>query len=62
MPIIKGGGSEIFIDRVDVEFVKGVDRGDCVLPDITNDIVELSCFEHVDRVGAHPVFHVDVAN
>ena len=32
-----------------------------MLPDVSNYVEEISCFEHVDRVGGHPVLHVYVS-
>lgn len=62
MSVIKSRSSEVFIDRMDVELAKGIHWGDGVLPDISDDVIELACFEHVDRVGTHPIFKVDVTN
>lgn len=62
VPFVIGGGCEVFIDRVDLKFLKRVDRSNRVLPHITHDVVEISNFEHIHRVGGHPILHVDVSN
>lgn len=62
VPFVVGGGCEVFVDGVDLEFLERIDRGNCVLPHIAHDVVEISNFEHIHRVGGHPILHVDVSN
>jgi hypothetical protein len=45
MSAIKCGSREIFIDGMDLEVFEGIDGCWTVLPDITDDIIELSSFE-----------------
>ena len=48
-------GGKIFVDGMDLKFLEGVDGSDAMLPDIPDDIVETARFEHIDRVGRHPI-------
>lgn len=62
VPLVIGRSGEVFIDWMDFELFERVDWSDGVLPNISHDIVEISNFEHVNRVRWHPILHVDVSN
>ena len=51
MPLVKGRSSEVLIDGMDFEPLKGIDWSNGVLPDIAHDIVEVTSLEEIDRVG-----------
>ena len=43
------------------KFVEGVKRCNCMLPDVSNYVEEVSFFEHIDRVRGHPILHVYIS-
>ena len=61
MAIIEARDCKVFIYRMDLEILEQVERSDGVLSNITNYIIEISCFEQVDRTWRQPVFHVDIS-
>ena len=61
MAIIEARDCEVLVDWMNLEILERVERSDGVLPNIANYIIEISCFEQVDRTWRHPVFHVDIS-
>ena len=61
MSIVKSNSWEILIGGMNFKFIEGVKRSNGMLPDVTDYIMELSLFEHVNRVRRHPVLHIDVS-
>lgn len=45
-----------------LETIERINGSDGMLPNIADDIVKVAIFEQVDRVGRHPIFHIDVAD
>ncbi len=50
MSLVKGGSAEIFIDGMDLKLFERIDGSDSMLPNISNNIIEIACFEHIDRI------------
>ena len=61
MPFVKSGCCVVFIRWMNLEFVERINGGDCMLPDVSDNVVEVSSLEHVNWVWRHPELHVDVA-
>ena len=61
MAIIEARDCEVLVDWMNLEILERVERSDGVLPNIANYIIEISCFEHIDRIRRHPVFHIDIS-
>lgn len=62
MSVVESRSREVFVDGVDFETFKGINRSNCMLPDISHNIVETLGLEHTDWVGGQPVLEVDVAD
>jgi hypothetical protein len=62
VPLIESRSGEILVNGMDLEVLEGINRGDGVLPYVSNNIVELSSFEEINRTRRHPVLHVDVTH
>lgn len=60
--VVESRSREILIDGVDFETFEGINRSNCVLPDISNNVVESLCLEHIDRIRGQPVLKIDVAD
>lgn len=53
--VIEGWSSEVFVNGMDFEAFEGVNWSDCVLPDVSDNIVESIGFEHVYWIRGKPV-------
>jgi hypothetical protein len=60
--VVESRSREVLIDGVDFETFEGINRSNCVLPDISNNVVEPLCLEHIDRIWRQPVLKVDVTD
>ena len=62
MSIIKSWSGKIFINRMDLKAFKRINGSDCMLPDISHNIVEAILVKHVDWVGWKPVLQIKISN
>ncbi len=51
MSLVESWSGEVLIDRMDFKSLERVSWSDRMLPHIAYNVVEVTCFEHVDRVG-----------
>ncbi len=61
MSFIECWSCEIFIYRMDIKSLERINWSNGMLPYITNNVKELSCFEPVDRVRREPIFQINVS-
>jgi len=54
--------SIILINWMNLKILIRINRSNSMLPHVTNYVIEISSLEHVNRVGRHPVLHIDIAN
>jgi len=48
--VVKSRSREVLIDRVNFKAFEGINRSNCVLPDISNNVVEPLYLEHIDWI------------
>ncbi len=58
--VVESRSREVLINGVNFETFERINRSNCVLPDISNNVVKPLCLEHIDRIWRQPVLEVDV--
>lgn len=59
---IESWGWEVLVNWMNFEVFEWIDRSRTVLPNISHNIIEVTCFEKVNRVWREPVFHIDISS
>jgi len=62
MSVIKSWCCKIFINRMNLKSFKRIDWSDCMLPNITYNIVKSLSLEHINRIRRNPILKVNISN
>jgi hypothetical protein len=62
VPVVKSWGREVFVNRMNLKSFKWINWSYCMLPYISDNIVEAICVEHVDWIWRKPVLQIDVTD
>lgn len=60
--VIKSWCCKILIDRMNLKTIKWVNRSDCVLPNISNNIIEFTFFKEIDWIRRKPNLKINISN
>ncbi len=62
VPIVKSRRSEVLVNGMNFKTFKWVNWSHCMLPYVSDNIVEAICFEHIDWIWGKPVLQIDVTD